>query len=179
MSCNVFFGMQEKQIPKHKSTKLCSPPPCPPKGSIMSNSTFIFNEEKYKIHFLKKKKKPKDVVLYFTSYLILFLTPTTVTRCLWSLTVNSLSSIEKYTFDEAPVCRTQEHWVCVPWRSGDCTEPWRRGRDIPVSWWSQSSGWAGWRCPPPSRRTEHAQTSAGTEHKQIHSITLLGIKGLN
>lgn len=54
------------------------------------------------------------------------------------------------------------HLEVWPWRSGGCTGPPPRGQDSPASWWSQSSDWAGWRCLPPSWRTERARTSAGT-----------------
>ena len=53
--------------------------------------------------------------------------------------------------------------ACVsPWRSVGYNVPPPSGRGSPASWWSQSSGWAEWRCPPPSWRTARAQTSAGT-----------------
>lgn len=61
---------------------------------------------------------------------------------------------------QAVVCPC--HLAALPWRSAGCTGPPPRGRDSPASWWSQSSGWAGWRCLPLSWRTEHARTSAGT-----------------
>lgn len=76
----------------------------------------------------------------------------------------------------SPACRALVRpcrWAVLPWRSAGCTGPPPRGRGSPASWWSQSSGWAGWRRLPLSWRTAHARTSAGTAHDERRRETFI------